>query len=59
MREQGTVPDEEEEARAFAGLLLSARAMLGVRRMPRLSESEGYAGSGPFGDRDSLSQASP
>ena len=43
MREQGGVPDEEEEARALAGLLLSSRRMLGVRRMPRLSESEGYA----------------
>ena len=43
MRERGDVPDEQEEARAFASLLLSLRSILGVRRMPRLSESEGYA----------------
>ena len=42
-RERGHHPEEEEEAWAFEELLRRLRCRLGVRRMPRLSESEGYA----------------
>lgn len=42
-RERGQQPEEEEEAWAFEELLRHLRCRLGVRRMPRLSESEGYA----------------
>lgn len=42
-REEGELPGWEEEAEAFEGLLFRLRRILGVRRMPRLSESEGYA----------------